>query len=452
MNKENKFYKIEKSNISNLSSDKLSNLLSSFLEKGSEIEQLYQKTYQPNYLYWDEIKYKKLPSDITSAEFWQFVKFIRRAQSTKTSIKSENGKYFTWLRLPGLEEFLHEIDLNMGGHLSTFIGNIDEANKQKFIVRGIMEEAIASSQLEGAHTTREAAKKLLLENRKPRNESEQMILNNYETLQLIENKEGDKKMTSDFLFELHESIARDTISKKEVGRYRTDKEDIIVTDKFGKFIYHQPPKIDFVKAEMQEFFKFANDEIGESFVHPLIKAIMLHFWIGYLHPFTDGNGRMARLMFYWYLLRNDYWAFKYIPLSTKIKAAQKQYGDAYIYSEQDDLDLTYFIDFNIRKIKLALYDFEEYVERKAIENAKMNKLSKTKYKLNERQIQLLQFLHKNKDEKTTTKIYMNINQISRVTATDDLKELKNIGFIEPEIIKKTIFYYGTNKITELFNR
>lgn len=158
MNKENKFYKIEKPNFSNLSSDKLSSLLSSFLEKGSEIEQLYKKTYQPDYLYWDEIKYKKLPNNITSAEFWQFVKFIRKAQSIKTGIKAENSKYFTWLRLPELEEFLHEIDLNTGGNLTTFIGNIDEANRQKFIVRGIMEEAIASSQLEGAHTTREAAK------------------------------------------------------------------------------------------------------------------------------------------------------------------------------------------------------------------------------------------------------------------------------------------------------
>jgi len=58
---------------------------------------------------------------------------------------------------------------------------------------------------------------------------------------------------------------------------------------------------------MIKLIEFANDEnITTGFIHPVIKAILLHFWIGYLHPFCDGNGRTARALFYWYLLKNDY--------------------------------------------------------------------------------------------------------------------------------------------------
>lgn len=448
---EQHFYKLEKPKPENLSHAKFSSFMSSFSEKDSWLKKLYQGTWQPVYLYWDKIKYKKLPEGLTSTEFWQFVKLIRKVQSTQTIIKDENDKYFTWIKLPNLEEFLHEIDLNTGGQISTFIGDIDEANKQKFIMRGIMEEAIASSQLEGAHTTREVAKKMIRENREPKNESERMILNNYETMRIIEEDYKDKKISLERIFELHAKIIHDTLDKDKIGRFRTDKEKIVVANEEGNLIYHKAPKVSFVKNQMEDFVKFANDELEDGFMHPLIKAIMLHFWLGYLHPFSDGNGRMARLMFYWYLLKKEYWAFKYIPISTKIKSAKKQYGDAYIYSEQDDLDMTYFINFNLRKIKLALIDFQEYAKRKARENAKMNKLAKTKYKLNDRQIQLLQFLHKNKDEKTTNQIHTNINQISRVTAGEDLKELKNLEFIYPERVKKNIYYFGTKKIEELFH-
>ena len=70
-----------------------------------------------------------------------------------------------------------------------------------------------------------------------------------------------------------------------------------------KYIYHIPPKENFLKEQMVDFIKYANDEGDEGFMHPILKAILIHFWIGYLHPFYDGNGRIARALFYWYLLK-----------------------------------------------------------------------------------------------------------------------------------------------------
>lgn len=439
-------FKIEKPNISRIDGEKLFKRIF----HDPDIIKLANDTFEPVYLYWDKIKHKNLPKGIMREEFWAIIKIIRKLQSSKTTIKDENGKYFTWLKLPGLEQFLHQIDLNTGGNLPVFAKDIDERDKYKMISRGVMEEAIASSQLEGANTTREVAKELLREGRKPTTKSEQMIFNNYKAMKIIEEEYKNKELTIELMFELHKMITEDTISEKEQGRFRKDEEKIVVSDSFGK-VYHIPPKTDFVEKEINAFLDFANDKNEESFLHPVIKAIMLHFWLAYLHPFTDGNGRLARLLFYWYLLKKNYWAFAYLPLSKAIKESPIQYGNAYVYSEQDDLDLTYFIDYNIRKIKIALESFIKYLEKESQKNKEMNKLSRSIYHFNRRQIQLLQYLCDNKKERTSATMHMNIYQISKVTAIKDLKKLKDLGFLLSQKKGRYVYYYPTEKIKELFN-
>jgi len=443
-------YKLKKPDLSKINEKKV---LNTILEQGKESDLIFllvQKNFQPEYLYWDKIKHKTFPKNISKEEFWLLVKTIRKAQSIKSVIKDKNGNHFTWIKLPELEEFFHEIDLNTGGSLFISKKDVDEKNKQKLISRGVIEEAIASSQLEGASTTRKVAKQFLREGRKPRNESEQMILNSYRTMQLIESEYKNKEMELDVILELHSIITRDitSIPEDERGAFRKDKDKIIVSDNYE--IYYETPKISFVKSELKRFVEFANDRLSGPFMHPVIKAIMLHFWIGYLHPFTDGNGRLARAMFYWYLLKKDYWAFAYLPISKVIKESPVQYGNAYIYSEQDDLDLTYFIDYNIRKIKLSIKEFENYLEKKSKENLRMNKLSKTKYNLNERQIQLLQYLYGDKNEKTSLNIHMNIYQVTKMTAIKDLKILEELKFLISKKQGRNVYYYATNKIKKLF--
>ena len=443
-------YKLKKPNLSKIDEKKVLKIILKQNKESALIFSLVQKTFQPEYLYWNKIEHKTFPKNISKEEFWLLVKTIRKAQSMKSVIKDKSGNYFNWIKLPKLEEFFHEIDLNAGGSLFISKKDVNKKNKQKFISRGVMEEAIASSQLEGANTTRKVAKQFLREERKPRNESEQMILNSYKTMQLIESEYKNKRMGVDVILELHGIITKDinSIPEKERGTFRKDEDKIIVSDNYE--IYHEAPKMSFVKQEFERFIKFANDDLSESFVHPIIKAVMLHFWIGYLHPFTDGNGRLARVMFYWYLLKKDYWAFAYLPISKVIKESPIQYGNAYIYSEQDDLDLTYFIDYNIRKIKLSIKEFEKYFEKKSKENLKMNKLSKTKYSLNERQIQLLQYLYGDKNEKTSLSVHMNIYQVAKKTAIKDLKDMEELKFLTSEKQGRNIYYYATDKIGKLF--
>ncbi len=80
----------------------------------------------------------------------------------------------------------------------------------------------------------------------------------------------------------------------------------------------------------------------------------------------------------------------------------------------------------------------------------MKEKSEIKYALNMRQIQLLQYLYGNLDERTTLKTHMTINQVTKATASKDLKDLVQKGFLLANKIGRNVYYYGTNKIKSLF--
>lgn len=448
---QNMIFELKKPKLSKIGEGEIYKALSG--ENRAEIFDFIRRSVEPEYLYWDRVCYKEpAPKEFSKVVLWKIIKVFRESQSLKTIIRDKNNSFFSWLKLDYFEEFFHELDMNTGGELFVEKGGINKANKQKLIIRGIMEEAIASSQLEGAATSRQAAKKMLREERKPTNRSEQMILNNYISMKAIEEDYKDKEMSIELILELHSLTTKDTLdSQNEKPRMRKTKEPVYVINEANGSIYYEGPNIEFVKKELEKLIKFANDEFeNKPFIHPIIKAIMIHFWMGYLHPFTDGNGRLARLLFYWYLIKKGYWAFVYLPISKIIKKSPKQYIMSYVYSEQDDNDMTYFLDYNIRKIKLAVKDFEEYLDKQSNKNKKMKRQCNTKYKLNIRQVQLLQYLHGDLDERTTLPAHMNVNQVARMTASKDLKDLVKKGFLIKNKQGRNVYYYGTDKVKELF--
>ncbi|MDP2691816.1 MAG: Fic family protein [bacterium] len=444
-------FKLEKPKISGIKPDKISKIFGT--KNRVEILTFVKKFLGTDYVYWDKFRHKEpTPKGATKEELWAITKIFRESQSAKSIVIDKDGKTFTWAKLDYFEEFFHKIDMSTGGELFVEKGGIKNADKQKLISRGIMEEAIASSQLEGAATSRKAAKIMLREGRKPKNESEKMIVNNYISMKAVEEDYKNREMSIELIQELHSLITKDTVdSEGKEPRIRKKRDPVYVTDKLTGDIYHEGPDIGFVKAELEKLIKFSNHELGnETFIHPIIKAIIIHFWIGYLHPFTDGNGRLARLLFYWYLMRQGYWAFVYLPISKAIKLSAKQYTMAYVYSEQDDNDMTYFIDYNIKKIKLAVEEFKKYLEKKSKENILMKKKSEITHGLNDRQVQLLQFLHGDPDGRTTLNVHMNINQVTKMTANKDLKDLVSKDFLTRDKQGRNVYYYGTENIKQLF--
>lgn len=407
---------------------------------------------QPEYLYWDKVRYKPRPPEMSAERFWAIVKALRQysVNRVKTAILDDQYRSFTWQHLPGLDRFLHEFDMKFGG--VSVVSSLDNPlDRRLYISRGIMEEAIASSQLEGASTTRQVAREMLIQNRKPRNVSEQMIHNNYQAMLFIEDWDKSRNLDLEVLLKLHSLLTKDTVPPSEVGRVRRDEDKVVVMDAISGEVYHVPPPEGFLREQMPRLVEYANgDPATDVFEHPFIAGILLHFWIGYLHPFTDGNGRLARALFYWYLLRQGYWAVPYLSLSKYLKSASAQYRDAYLYSEQDDNDVTYFIDYNVQKTRQATAEFEKYVDRKAEENRSKAAEIGSRHDLNERQVRLLQYLNKNPNAATTIKIHANLYRVSRVTARADLENLEEIGLLSSRKVGRERPFRATEKLMGLF--
>lgn len=438
-------YVIEKPRITSADREKFFELL----EEHNKSNDFFMMANVPNYLYWDKFKYKTgLEKKFSPDQIWYFVRQLRNVSSTRTQICTEQKTHFRWLRLPTLDEKLHKIDMFAGGRLFNMGPNVTESSKQTYLNRGIIEEAIASSQLEGAHTTRKAAKEMLVQKRPPQNESEQMIVNNYKTMAAISEDFKHREMSVELLFEMHNMLTSGTIDVKEQNRLREDADEIVVQGQIGteQYITHEPPSNEFLKKQITFLIDYANDNNQKGFTHPIIKAIFLHFWIGYLHPFTDGNGRLARAIFYWYMLRKEYWTFMYLPISTIIKKAPMQYAMAYIYTEQDEFDLTYFFDFHIKKITHAIDEFELYLDNKIKENTEVESHISNKYSLNERQKQLVYYLISDKNPSVSVSSHMTLHNVSRQTASKDLNTLEQLGLVTSKRSGKFIKYYPASKI------
>lgn len=424
------FYKLEKPKLDTVDANKPLRMY--FTDPGSVLP-FIEKSFNPRYLYWTDLKHRPAPKGLSPEEFWVLVKFIRQTRSTPSFVKDESGKMFSWVKLERHEELLHRIDMAAGGRLfvsgearSTLVSKSDE-----YLVHGMVEEAIASSLLEGAHTTRRAAKKIILEGRPPKTPDERMVLNNYKVIQRINSLYKDAPMTEGLILELHKLLTEGTdIEIEAIGRFRTDEDDIEVGDHYTTT--HYPPKEEFMRTEIMRFFEVANESADrDHFLHPVIKAVMLHFWIGYLHPFVDGNGRLARAIFYWYLLKHDYGTIMYLPISGMIRKSPDQYSDAYVRTEQDDLDLSYFIDYHLQKIESALDDFENFLRKKVLEQRKVETAARADG-LNPRQKTLVAYLASHPREYATITTHQRRHNISAITARKDLYGLTQKGFLRIE--------------------
>jgi Fic family protein len=262
-----------------------------------------------------------------------------------------------------MQEMCHYFDMNFGGTWGTN-SIIPKEGRETFLTSSVMEEAIASSQIEGASTTRRVAKNMLRRNISPRTKAEQMIHNNYAAIRFItENKEAP--LTEDIILRLHEIMTENTLDNPEdAGRFRTN-DDVVVVDSISGEVVHTPPRHGEIPAFIKDLCSFANTVgSGNDFLHPIIKAIFIHYLVAFYHPFVDGNGRAARALFYWYMLKSGYWLTEYLSISRIIYRSKQSYEKAYLYSERDGNDIGYFITYNLRVLKLAFEELKNYIELK----------------------------------------------------------------------------------------
>ncbi|MGN0739788.1 MAG: Fic family protein [Christensenellales bacterium] len=387
------------------------------------------------YLYWDKVKYL-VPKGLKAEDFWSAVKYSRRLQTKTFKFSACN---FSFTETSFMQESLHNFDMNFGGTLVS--SNIlTDKSRHYYLVSSLMEEAIASSQMEGAATTRKVAKEMLRKQAKPKDRSQQMILNNYNTIRYLSEHKNDD-LTPELLLNIHKQITEKTLDDvNDEGKFRSDNNIFVVNGITGE-VAHEPPSFTVISETVEQICKFANND--ESFIHPVIKAIIIHFIISYLHPFVDGNGRTARSLFYWYMLKKGYWLTEFLSISRVIYKSKVQYEKAFLYTEHDDFDLGYFIQYNLKVLKQAFEELQIYLERKTKEN---NALLEYRIPgLNERQMQIIKICVEKPSSMFTSKDLETRFNVSVKTLRSDLEGLVSVGLMETVAINKRLTGYTRSK-------
>jgi len=294
-----------------------------------------------------------------------------------------------------------------------------------------MEEAVTSSQLEGAATTRADAIAMLRTGRKPRDRSERMILNNYLAMQRI-GQLRNEPLTPDLVLELHAVVTEDTLDEAHsAGRMQTPTDlRVKVWDEQTDEILHDPPPADQLPDRLRLMCDFANGTVeAQGYLHPIVKAIVLHFWLAHDHPFADGNGRTARALFYWHMLREGYWLTEFISISSLIRKAPVKYARSFLWTETDANDMTYFVLAQLGIIAQSIDALENYIARKSSELRSVDQRLRALDRINHRQKALLAHALKNRHAVYSIQSHCRSHGVAYATGRADLLELCRLGLL-----------------------
>lgn len=417
----------------------LASLRENELERFVQVFSANPQEPKDEYLHWDKLRFKKPPEGFTSEEWWLRIKLSRRSIAREIEpLHTKTGDPF-WYCLPDvLLKSVDAIARKASGDIAISEQVTSAHTRDTYIVSSLIEEAITSSQLEGAVTSRQVAKEMIRSGRSPKDRSERMILNNYRAMQLVSDLRSTD-LTPELVCEIHRVVTDGTLDNPEAaGKLQTvDSDRVAVWSEADDEILHQPPPAEELAERLARLCEFANDRETGPYMPPVLRAITLHFMFGYDHYFEDGNGRTARAIFYWSMLRQGYWLAEFITISRILKKAPVKYARAYLLTESDDGDLTYFLVYNLGVIERAIDDLHAHLEKKAAElRDAQDRLKALPGEFNYRQLALLEKALKDPSSAFTAVSHANSHNVSTETARTDLTALEKRGFLMQQRVKR----------------
>ena len=385
-----------------------------------------------HYLHWDELRHRTPPRHLNSEEWWLGIKMARMALSQPLPLTDKAGDPFYFAMPAPVIQGLHVIDRDTAGQILVDYPVAGPQDRDRYLMSSLIEESITSSQLEGASTTRRVAEEMLRQGRRPRTPSERMIFNNYQAMRHIRAVQQEP-LTPDLILDLHRRLTIDTLDDAaDAGRLRQSDNIHVVDPRDGQLL-HVPPAAAILPDRLEQLCAFANaGDAATPYVHPVVRAILLHFMLGYDHPFVDGNGRCARALFYWAMARQGYWLVEYLSISSVLRKAPGQYARAYLHTESDGNDTTYFLLHQLEVISKAVSNLRDYLKEKSRQSLSTSRLLEhvsLRDRCNLRQIALLGHALKHADALYTVESHRVSHNVSYATARADLLALAELGLL-----------------------
>lgn len=385
------------------------------------------------YLPWDKLRFKAPPGDLSHEEWWLATKLGRQSiKRMMPHLVAVDGRPFTYALPDEVLRAADEISRSASGHIAISEQVTSPATRDRYLVNSLVEEAITSSQLEGASTSRRVAKAMIRSGRPPRDRSERMILNNYAAMRRITELTGEP-LSPALICEIHRIVTDGTLTNPDsAGRVQDDDSDrVAVWSEEGQLL-HRPPPVEQLPDRMARLCEFANGDSGseQGYLPPVLRSIAVHFMMGHDHYFEDGNGRTARALFYWSMLRGGYWLTEFLAISRILRQAPAQYVRSYVLTEQDDGDLTYFFIYHLNVVTRAIRELHGYLAKKAAEMRQLQGVIKSMPGVfNHRQLALLEHAARNPDAVYSVASHANSHAVSGETARHDLANLVGKGLL-----------------------
>lgn len=404
-------------------------LMSEFVEA---MNQAGGPTPDQRYYHWDSLRHRPTPEGLDHRRWWHAIKTARSSISRVLPIVDASGRPFK-LAMPDLVwRMIRDVDTRATSTIRMSEPVTSPRTRSTYLVRQLLDEAITSSQLEGAAMTRREALEMVRDDREPQDTSERMVLNNYHAMQAIRGFK-DSKLTQELIFEIHRIVTEGTLDDPDdAGRPRRPDDPVHIYDRVGNILY-TPPDASELPSRLAAMCEFANDDGDDPYIHPVVRSILLHLWLACDHPFVDGNGRTARALFYWSMLRRGYWLCEFLSISKILREAPTRYQRSFLYVETDDNDATYFVLNQLEVLNRSIDDLYSYLERKTRELHDIDRVlsagAPLGRSLNHRQLDIVRHALRNPGYAYTIAAHRNANGVSYQTARTDLLDLVESGIL-----------------------
>ena len=387
----------------------------------------------PEYRPWEYyFRAEPVPEGLSREAWWYAVRTACASTARPTPFVMKDGTRLTF-NLP--DRFLRlneEITAQARGQVELPGEVATQGMRDRYLINSLYEEAITSSQMEGASTTRRDAKKMLREKKDPRDRSERMILNNFLALEYVRDHLGEE-LTPEFICGVHRIVTGGTLDEAEdAGRLqRQGEERIRIYGSEGDDqLLHVPPPAEELPERLKRLCDFANGvgEYASQYVPPLVRALIVHFMMGYDHYFVDGNGRTARVIAQWVMLREGFFLMDFVPVSRLLRQAPAKYARSFLEVEQDEGDLTYFLIWHAEIILRGIRELHDYLARKSKEMEQVKHLLRLT-DLNNRQIGVIEEALKDSAITVTAASHADKYRVTPQTAHADLRGLEDGGYL-----------------------
>ncbi|MBO3725038.1 Fic family protein [Actinomyces bowdenii] len=403
----------------------------------------------PDYHPWEWFLRHEPPAGFTRQEWWLAVRGRRMQAARTTPFTLSDGTPLTYNLPDPLLRLIDDASSRASGQIQMPEPIANPASRDRYLISSLIEEAITSSQLEGASTSRVEAKRMLRENRRPRDRSEQMILNNYEAMQNIPALR-DAPLTPELICQIHRQVTQGTLDDPDdAGRIQRPGEDRVriyggrITSR-GEQVLHVPPPAEELPERMRILCAFANSSdspgSGQPYMPPLLRAITLHFMMGHDHYFADGNGRTSRAVFYWSMLRQGFFLTEYLSISRLLRRAPAEYARSFLHTEYDEGDLTHFFLYQAEIISRSIDELSAYLTRKSGQVSQASRRLRD-LELNHRQVSLIESFLRDPGASATVAGHQRTHGVSTQTARTDLQDLEARGLLTSAKQGRRVVWY-----------